>query len=135
MELTLPARRGAVATARRWVARQAHALGVVPSVIPVVELLTSELVANAVTHGASTEVHVRVSLTEDAFTVAVTDGSDELPVRRATGPEVPGGHGIRLVERLSASSGVDTHADGGKTVWFSVPPSEAGPRTAIPSAG
>jgi anti-sigma regulatory factor (Ser/Thr protein kinase) len=110
-------------------------MGVVPSVVPVVELLTSELVANAVLHGASSQVHVHAGLADGFFAVAVTDACDDLPVRRTTGPEVPGGHGIRLVERLAASSGVDTHEGGGTTVWFSVSASEAGPRASARPAG
>jgi anti-sigma regulatory factor (Ser/Thr protein kinase) len=135
MELTLPSRRGAVVTARRWATDRARELGVVASVIPVVELLTSELVANAVTHGGPSDVHLRVDLMDGVLTVAVRDGSDDLPVRRATGPEVPGGHGMRLVERLSSTSGVEPHRDGGKTVWFTVAASGGGPLTSAPPAG
>ena len=120
MELRLPARRGAVVMARRWALRHARELGVAETVLPVVELLTSELVANAVRHGGPADVSVRLTLAAGALTVAVTDGSDDLPVTRTTGPEVPGGHGMRLVARLAAASGVEPHRGGGKTVWFRV---------------
>jgi anti-sigma regulatory factor (Ser/Thr protein kinase) len=85
-----------------------------------VELLTSELVSNAVIHGGGAAVVVRAVLDGDFFVVAVSDTGDALPVMRSTGPEVPGGQGMRLVDRLAAAWGVDPSDDGGKTVWFRV---------------
>ena len=95
-------------------------MGVALGVIPVVELLTSELVANAVTHGGPSDVRLRVGFVSGAFEVEVRDRGERLPVTRATGPEVPGGHGMRLVDMLAASWGVRTHRAGGKTVWFTI---------------
>jgi anti-sigma regulatory factor (Ser/Thr protein kinase) len=86
----------------------------------VIELLTSELVANAVVHGGGPTVTIAAGRDGDHFRVAVTDSSDELPVVRTSAPDVPGGHGMRLVDRLAESWGVDRGPDGGKTVWFRV---------------
>ncbi|MCU1431217.1 MAG: putative anti-sigma regulatory factor, serine/threonine protein kinase, partial [Actinotalea sp.] len=66
-------------------------------------------------------ISVRVSADRRQVTVSVTDTSTDLPVVRSTGPDVPGGHGMRLVDRLASRWGVDVHPTGGKTVWFSVP--------------
>ena len=121
MQLTLAARRGAVGLARHWARDRARDAGVPESVVPLIELLTSELVANAVMHAGSTEVLLAVRVDGDAFTLEVTDPSDVVPVLRTTGPEVPGGQGMRLVERLATAWGVHPRrGGGGKTVWFSV---------------
>ncbi len=51
------------------------------------------------------------------FTVAVTDQSPDPPVVRTTDVDVPGGQGMRLVDRLSSAWGVQLDATG-KAVWF-----------------
>ena len=119
------AERGSLPVARRWVTRHARDHGLGATAVQVVELLTSELVANAVVHGAGAHgagglVDVRVGVEDGLFRVAVTDPGDDVPVLRTTGPEVAGGHGLRLVDRLAERWGVDVHPDGGKTVWFAV---------------
>lgn len=120
MELRLEARRTAVGAARHWVVGRARADGVPGPVVEVVELLTSELVANAVVHGPPDgRITVRASAGGGRFTVSVTDESTDTPVPRRTAPEVPGGHGLRLVERLADGWGIDLHS-GGKSVWFAV---------------
>lgn len=119
-ELFLDGRPSSIRTARQWAVKHAHAVDVAPGVVRVVELLTSELAANALAHGPTEPVRVRAGLVDGRFVVHVTDAGDDLPVVRTTGPEVPGGHGLRLVERLADEWGVVPHADGGKTVWFAV---------------
>lgn len=116
----LPARRGAVRAARHWATARAAELGVRGDAIRVVELLTSELVANAILHAMAEEIEVSAVLRDGHFTVGVTDAGAGMPVVRTTGPEVPGGQGLRLVERLADRSGVDRHEPAGKTVWFSI---------------
>ena len=124
--LRLDAARRSVATARRWVTAQAVERQVPAPTTKVVALLTSELVANAVVHGSGQSIGVDVDDDGSFFTVSVTDASDTMPVMRTTGPEVPGGHGMRLVDRLSAGWGADASPDGGKTVWFRVLRADAG---------
>jgi anti-sigma regulatory factor (Ser/Thr protein kinase) len=129
--LHLPAHRGSVSQARHWVRRQTRALGVSNEAAAVVELLTSELVANAVLHGstpASTPaaeasapaITVTIAVEDGRCTLSVLDGSDEGPVVRDEGPEVPGGQGMRLVDRLADHWGSRRRPGGGKTVWFDV---------------
>ena len=119
--LQLDAARGSVSVARQWVAARTRAHDVPAPAAQVIELLTSELVTNAVLHASGHAIHLHVEDDGDAVTVSVRDGSAAMPVMRSTGPEVPGGHGMRLVDRLSAAWGTEATADGGKTVWFRVP--------------
>ncbi len=112
--------RRSVPAARHWATAQAHDAGLPTHLIQVVELLASELVANAVMHAARPGITLHVVVDAQRFTVAVTDASDDLPVARTTGADTPGGHGIRLIELLATTWGTDTHPGGGKTVWFGV---------------
>ena len=121
MHLRIEARRGSIRDARHWTRARSTELGLPPSVVSVVELLTSELVANAVVHGSGEPIFVRVTNNRARVTILVTDTSADLPVVRTTGPEIPGGQGMRLVERLAERWGVDVDPAGGKTVWFTVP--------------
>jgi len=120
MELRLEAQRPAVAVARHWVAQCARDEQLPPQLVPVVELLTSELVSNAVLHGPRQGcVTVQAIRQNSQFTVAVTDESPDPPVVRTTDVDVPGGQGMRLVDRLSSAWGVQLDATG-KAVWFQV---------------
>jgi len=80
-----------------------------------VELLVSELVANVVRH-AGTAAALRFSDTGDRIRVEVEDGSAHRPVP-VTEPGVHGGYGLRIVEALADSWGIEL-TDGGKVVWF-----------------
>lgn len=120
MELQLHARPGAIPTARHWARDHAERLELSQSQIRIVELLTSELVANTVLHGPDGPIDVALTADVEQVRIAVTDTSDDRPIMRTTGPEVPGGHGMRLVDRLSTAWGVDIHGDATKTVWFTV---------------
>ena len=119
MRLRTDARRGSIRLARHWVRGHTEDHGAPPDVVAVVELLTSEIVANAVLHGAG-EVVVDLTLDAGGITVSVSDEGDGMPVTRTTGPEVPGGQGVRLVDRLASRWGVDPVPSGGKVVWFRV---------------
>jgi anti-sigma regulatory factor (Ser/Thr protein kinase) len=83
--------------------------------VKVVELLTSELVTNAVRH-AATEIVLRVEAEASTVRVEVTDRDAHLPSMR---DDVGiGGYGLRIVDRLATRWGVDQVPDTGKTVWF-----------------
>ena len=83
-------------------------------------LLTSELVTNAVRHGAGP---VTVDLASDgaAVRIGVHDLGATLPVARHPDADSLGGRGLLLVEGLAAGWGVDREARG-KTVWFTLRP-------------
>lgn len=86
----------------------------------VVELLTSELVTNAVRHGASDDkesilLHARCE--DDRVRVEVCDeGPGFEPAPDERGMLEPGGHGLLLVETLAARWGVIRGAP--SCVWF-----------------
>jgi anti-sigma regulatory factor (Ser/Thr protein kinase) len=120
IDLHVAAERGALPKARSWIRDVARSNGLSTDAGQVVELLTSELVSNAVLHGVGPDVVVRAGFDGDHFVVEVSDASDTLPVMRSTGPEIPGGQGMRLVDRLADDWGVEASHGGGKTVWFRV---------------
>ncbi|HEV8296782.1 MAG TPA: ATP-binding protein [Acidimicrobiales bacterium] len=78
-------------------------------------LLVSEVVTNAVRHGAR-PIAMRVIWIDGALRVEVRDGSARLPARKAT-PDANGGFGLVLVDALAHRWGADP-APGGKIVWF-----------------
>lgn len=82
-------------------------------------LLVSEVVTNAFTHGG-VPYELRLDRAGGRLWVQVSDTS---PVRpRPHGPHRPSrssGHGLYLLERLSAAWGC-VPRDGGKAVWFEV---------------
>jgi anti-sigma regulatory factor (Ser/Thr protein kinase) len=103
-------------TARSFVRTTLH--GIPALQIGVAELLTSELVSNAVLHGrAPTEVTVEVH--DQIITVSVSDGSSELPVLSEAEGRVGHGRGLPLVAAMSDDWGV-TPSDVGKAVWFTL---------------
>ena len=80
-----------------------------------VELLTTELVTNAVRHAGSPP-RITVERRGGRIRVQVADDSDEAPTPPSA--EAPTRHrGLLLVEDLSEDWGVEIH-DGGKVVWF-----------------
>lgn len=84
------------------------------------ELLVSELMSNAVQHGGP-EVRLSLATSDVSLLVMVFDSGSGVPVVRDTGPEVPSGRGLRMVQHVAAAWGVETEQDGsGKTVWFRV---------------
>jgi anti-anti-sigma factor len=87
-------------------------------VIHVAERLADELVTNAVVH-ARTPLRLRLELRGDLLHLAVRDGSSRLLRPVPDDPELEGGLGLRLVERLATAWGVRRHPDG-KTVWCSL---------------
>jgi serine/threonine-protein kinase RsbW len=105
---------------RRWVAAQAARQGVGPTGLRIVQLLASELIANAVLHGPpGGAVCVRTLRSEDRLRVEVDDADSTTRPRLLTRCHADdGGHGLRLVDRFADRWGYDLHGADGKTVWF-----------------
>ena len=122
MELHLEHDRRSVTYARRWVVRQAADAGIRGDAQAVVELLTSELVANAIHHGPpGGRITVRTAVLDGHLQVTVDDEGDATPVVRDPHPTEPGGRGMMLVDMLASAWGTSTSPDGGgKAVWFTV---------------
>lgn len=94
-----------------------------PHLLEPVQLVTSELVSNAIRH-AGTAIDVTASLNQDAFRIRVYDRSDSPPILREPAPFDPGalpasrGHGLRLVAAHATAWGSNRTKDG-KVVWAS----------------
>lgn len=123
VELRIPAHPGHIRRGRHWVRQQAVARGVAPSSLRVLELLTSEVVTNAVKYGQGDEVRVRLCVRGDVVHVGVRDENPELPAVLDPDAVELGGRGMRLVTSLASDWGVDAGESGGKSVWFAVPAS------------
>jgi anti-sigma regulatory factor (Ser/Thr protein kinase) len=84
-------------------------------------LIISELVTNSVRHagvGADGLVTVDLILLDAHLRITVTDpGCDLEPQLMPRNPTGLGGHGLRLVEELSAAWGVGRDAVGATQVW------------------
>lgn len=118
--ISLPGRRRSVAAGRHWVVREAAERGVTGIANQVVELLTSELLANAVLHGPPDGiVGVRLQTSDTVLRVTVTDRDTTVPVVLHPDPIEPSGRGMAIVEAMSNRWGVDL-GSGGKAVWFEV---------------
>jgi two-component sensor histidine kinase len=102
-------------------ARLARALAVevlphaATSVVETVELLTSELVTNAITHGAP-PIQLDVRVEPHLVVVAVSDRSDQIPEVQEPSTSDSHGRGLRIVSALASSWGHLNEPEG-KTVW------------------
>lgn len=85
------------------------------------ELLTSEIVANAVEHSRGS-IRLTATATRAWITVSVADDSSQpIPTsRRAPDELAERGRGLLVVESLAGDWGT-TPDDGGKSVWFRLP--------------
>jgi anti-sigma regulatory factor (Ser/Thr protein kinase) len=116
----LLADRDAAGSARDLVA--AHASALPAPLCSDAVLLVSELVTNAVLHGAS-PITLRLSATPGRIRVEVHDHGSSLPVPRQdrSVPARPGGLGLVLVKALASEWGVTQSPEhAGKTVWFEI---------------
>ena len=108
----------AIRRARKTVSDQLWAWGL-SSIVDDAEIITSELVTNAIEHGGGV-VELRVAALPHRVRISVMDGSPEVPqVATDRGLQV-GGRGLALVERLAADWGHDVGPDG-KEVWAELP--------------
>jgi serine/threonine-protein kinase RsbW len=114
----LPARAEAVPLARRLIGD----LTVDADTAGVVELLTSELVTNAIVHGptgADDQISLVAHVEDGRVFVEVCDGGGaDQPTVTEIDPLEPGGLGLRLVDGLAAEWG--TRLDAVRCVWFRV---------------
>jgi anti-sigma regulatory factor (Ser/Thr protein kinase) len=109
----------APAQARRFV-RSTLGDGVTRETLDLAELLTSELVTNAIRHGSG-QVSVSVRCRDGVLSVSVSVSDDDaaMPVVPPEEPLALGGRGVRMVQRLAQDWGVSPRENGpGKVVWF-----------------
>ena len=106
-----------VSEARRFVLE--HAPDLPAETQDALVLLTSELVTNAVLH-ARTPIDVGITIGETSVLVTVHDLDLARP-EQSPYPHREGGWGLGLVQAMASRASIDTHPDGGKTAWFTLP--------------
>ena len=110
-----PATAGA---ARRYVRGVLSGYDVNEKVMGTVELLTSEVVTNALLHARGAGV-LSLHVSSTTIRVEVEDPSSLMPARRQAGVDAVSGRGLTIVDGLAASWGVEPGCQG-KRVWFEV---------------
>ena len=106
------------AHARQHVA--ASCQGLLPDVAMNAQLMTSELVTNALDYGTG-PITLTVMVTEERIRVEVSDGSTIRPVAQHPDATDIHGRGLLIIEHLAQSWGVEPSPTGrGKTVWFTL---------------
>jgi anti-anti-sigma regulatory factor/anti-sigma regulatory factor (Ser/Thr protein kinase) len=112
---TVPIAVAALSIARRLIREECLAWQL-PELIDDAELIITELVSNAVVHGAA-PVALTFTLREHFLHMSVHDGSPVLPKRVLPDPDTgAGGRGLLLVDAVAAGWGTTPVADG-KAVW------------------
>lgn len=111
--LTLRPEPGSVPQARRFVASLDFTTGFDSDTL---ELLTAEIVTNAVLHARTTLVLEATEIPE-GIRISVTDGNRNPPLKKDHAPTSPTGRGLRIVESMANRWGFE-EAGSGKTVWF-----------------
>jgi anti-sigma regulatory factor (Ser/Thr protein kinase) len=117
----VPCQVRSVKAARDHVARFVVASGL-ESLLDDVEVVTGEIVTNAIMHGspAGLPVLLEVAVAPDAVRVSVFDHSDQAPMPRELPPDsAENGRGLHLIDSLAKSWGHHAcHGDGfSKAVW------------------
>ncbi len=113
-----------VALARRFIVERCAEWGC-SSVTDDAELVTSELVTNALVH-ASTRCELRARIARSVLHIEVEDRGGGTPDVQAADERDEHGRGLLIVSALSAAWGVDTRSPGGKRVWAQVAAAPAG---------
>ncbi len=108
-----------IANARAFVEKRTVAVGEL-ALVPIIELLVSELVTNAILHSPS-PTRLQFTSDDDRIRVEVEDRGDRRPrLLDGQDPLRPNGRGLQVVDRLSDRWGWDPVDAGGKVVWFEV---------------
>lgn len=123
-----------LAPARLWVDDVLETCGVPLDQRRTLMLLTSEILTNALDHGAA-PFTATVEVDEDRVRIGVRDSSPARPELRDPAPNDFGGRGVQFLERLASRWGVDAHPERvakgsrrrGKTVWFEMDRPSTGP--------
>ena len=101
--------------ARQLVARACD--GLARDVVEIAQLLTTELVTNALDHGAG-EIKLGIARSDEDLRIDVADAAPGRPRPAPPSADQTRGRGMLLVESLAAGWGVEPPSEGGKRVWF-----------------
>jgi anti-sigma regulatory factor (Ser/Thr protein kinase) len=115
LEVELPAELTAVRNARDMVRGAAAALALTEDGLDTANLIVSELVTNALLHGAA-PVRLRVRSSGPRLYIEVADGARYRPHRRVARETDENGRGLELLQALSRRWGVRPQVTG-KVVW------------------
>jgi anti-sigma regulatory factor (Ser/Thr protein kinase) len=115
VSIALPSNTSSATAARRVVALFAERYD--PGDLDVLVLVVSELVTNAIMHGAP-PIEVRTTVDDEVVRIDVSDGDPKTGGVRVRHPPADhiGGLGLHLVEMLADRWGTVANASG-KTVW------------------
>lgn len=107
-------------------------LGAVGEVVPadhldVLLLCTSEVVTNAIEHGAE-PIELVVDRVDHRIRVEVRDASPLRPRRAEPAPSKIRGRGLLIVDRCADRWGVEPAGPAGKAVWFELDLTDSGRR-------
>ena len=105
----------ALADARHFAAEALASWDVSEATRFTVQVAVSELVTNAIRHGAR-PIEVQLVLHGRRLCLEVRDGGDSLPTLRRSGPDEGSGRGLLIVSTLADGWGAE-RARTGKTVW------------------
>jgi anti-sigma regulatory factor (Ser/Thr protein kinase) len=122
--LRLEPRSDAAGIARRFVHDNRDHIDA--DVVENAELLVSEIVTNALRHGAG-DIILTMRVDPPGIGVRVTDTGERLPVVASHAPsdDQGSGRGLLIVDAISSEWGVSQLGpSSGKTVWFDVRPEE-----------
>jgi anti-sigma regulatory factor (Ser/Thr protein kinase) len=114
-ERTFPPDPLAVRQARRFAADQLREVD--PTTQEVVELMVSELATNCVRH-AQSDFTISVRCDGEHVRVEVLDAGEGAPLPRSPRSHEPTGRGLRIVDQLAGSWGIERRPRGGNLVWF-----------------
>jgi anti-sigma regulatory factor (Ser/Thr protein kinase) len=106
-----------VPAARRFVREALHDQS--RDILEAAELMATELATNCVQH-ARTSFELTIDHGRGQIRIEVRDTGPGRPVPRSPTPQERTGRGLRIVEAMSDSWGIDPSSRG-KTVWFTVP--------------
>ncbi|MFF4415543.1 ATP-binding protein [Streptosporangium sp. NPDC001559] len=121
-EKRIPHKARNVASARRFVRDVAIEWNAAEDIPEIAELLTSEIVTNAIVHGAVSlttrpPVHITVMREGKLMVVETCDSSSEIPRIRNVASMESSGRGLAVVKELSHNWGWLPNPHG-KSVWF-----------------
>lgn len=114
--LTLPMNLQAPSAARDFI-RHAYCMQHNATVLDEAALLVSELVTNAIRHGAPPLTAEVECVGTQGMQVRVSDGNPQAPTVRDAASDAESGRGTALVDLLSDAWGVEPDGQG-KAVWF-----------------
>ena len=109
-----------IETWRRTVAQLMRSWGASDAAVEVARMGLSELLANVVRHVAVPRCRLLVVCVDGRVTVAVADGSPEIPVVREPAWDAESGRGLWMLREMADMLGCYPAGPAeGKVVWFS----------------